>query len=128
MIPYPYHQTIDLYNVYHFYWKQLKKLFLIKLMPLSTVKIYVQLRVLLSQKLFHWLLIRLTWHSAKNCMLLSFLNIQWTGFNLILQIDQVPPRSILGCLLFLMYINNMPQAVKCDLFIYADDSCLVSQY
>ena len=40
----------------------------------------------------------------------------------------VPQSSILGPLLFLIYVNDMPQAVKCDLFLYADDSCLVCQH
>ena len=39
-----------------------------------------------------------------------------------------PQRSILGPLLFLLYINDMPQAVDCDLFIYADDTCLLYQH
>ena len=37
----------------------------------------------------------------------------------------VPQGSILGPLIFLIYANDMPQAVKCDLYVYADDSCLV---
>ena len=37
----------------------------------------------------------------------------------------VPQGSILGPLLFLLYVNDMSQAVKCDLLLYADDSCLV---
>ena len=37
----------------------------------------------------------------------------------------VPQGSILGPLLFLLYINDMSQSVTCDLLLYADDSCLV---
>ena len=40
----------------------------------------------------------------------------------------VPQGSILGPLLFLIYVNDMSQAVKCHLFLYADDSCLVCQH
>ena len=35
---------------------------------------------------------------------------------------------ILGPLLFLVYANDMSQAVKCHLFLYADGSCLVYQH
>ena len=40
----------------------------------------------------------------------------------------VPQGSILGPLLFLLYVNDMPQAVSSDLYLYADDSCLVYQH
>ena len=40
----------------------------------------------------------------------------------------MPQGSILGPLLFLLYVNDLKQAVDCDLFLYADDSCLVYQH
>lgn len=40
----------------------------------------------------------------------------------------VPQGSILGPLLFLLYVNYIPQAIDCQLFLYADDSCLVFQH
>ena len=39
-----------------------------------------------------------------------------------------PQGSILGPLLFLIYVNDMNQAVECDLCLYADDSCLLFQH
>ena len=41
---------------------------------------------------------------------------------------EVPQGSILGSLLFLIYVNDMPQAIKSDLLLYADDSCLMYQH
>ena len=32
--------------------------------------------------------------------------------------------SILGPLLFLLYVNDTPQTIECDLLLYADDSVL----
>ena len=40
----------------------------------------------------------------------------------------VPQGSIFGPLLFLLYVTDMKQVVNCDLFLHADDSCLVYQH
>ena len=36
----------------------------------------------------------------------------------------VPQGSILGPLIFLIYVNGMPPSVDCNLLLYADDTCL----
>ena len=40
----------------------------------------------------------------------------------------VPQGSILGPLSFLIYVNDISQTVKCDLFLYVDDTCLACQH
>ena len=40
----------------------------------------------------------------------------------------IPQGSVLGPVLFLLYVNDMPQAVHSDLFLYADDSSLKFQH
>ena len=40
----------------------------------------------------------------------------------------IPQGSILGSFLFLIYVSGMPQAVKSNLFLHANDSCLMYQH
>ena len=40
----------------------------------------------------------------------------------------VPQSFTLGSLLFLVYVNDMPQAVKSNLFLYTNDSCLMYKH
>ena len=42
--------------------------------------------------------------------------------------SDVPQGSILGSLIFLVYINDMPQTADSKLLLYVDDTCLVSQH
>ena len=40
----------------------------------------------------------------------------------------VPQRSILGSLLFLIYVNDMLQAVSSTLLLYGDHTCILYQH
>ena len=40
----------------------------------------------------------------------------------------LPQGSILGPLLFSLHVNDMVQAVNCDLLFYADDTGLIFQH
>ena len=55
----------------------------------------------------------------------QFVNVSGTNSDFKLIVCGVPQGSILGPLLFLIYVNVMLNAVNCDFYLYADDSALV---
>ena len=68
------------------------------------------------------------WFQSYHCERIFFIEIEsqlsdsrkiWCG---------APQDSILGPLMFLIHVNDMRQAVKLNLFLYADDSCLMYQH
>ena len=40
----------------------------------------------------------------------------------------VPQGSILGLILFLLYVNDLPQSSDAGSYLYADDTCIVYQH
>ena len=77
--------------------------------------------------------LRFSDHSI-NCFKSYFLNRRF-GVNItdtyscITKIDSgVPQESMLGSLLFLLFVTYMNQAVDCDLFLHAHDPCFVYQH
>ena len=57
----------------------------------------------------------------------QLVNIEDTNSNFRNVLCGVPQGSILGPLLFLVYVNDMKAAVKCKLLLYADD-CTFSNW
>ena len=60
--------------------------------------------------------------------LFSFFSIENTYLDKASIICGVRQGSILGPLLFLIYINDEPQAVDSECLFYADDTCLIFQH
>ena len=56
-----------------------------------------------------------------------FVNID-SEFSIFLRFLTVSHEGLLGPLLFLIYINDIPQAVSTDLLVYSNDSGLVFQH
>ena len=54
-------------------------------------------------------------------------NLENSFFEILRISCNVSRRSILGSLLFLIYVNDMSMAVKCNLFLYVDDTWLIFQ-
>jgi len=67
------------------------------------------------------------WFKSYLCNRVFCVNIEGTFSSKAAITCGVPQGSILGPLLFLLYVNDMVQAVECDLLLYADDSGLVFQ-
>ena len=56
------------------------------------------------------------------------ININTSYFSRSNLICGIPQGSILGPLMFLLYINDLPQAVVSDSLLYANDTCIVFQH
>ena len=55
----------------------------------------------------------------------QFVSIKGAKCKLLQNNYGVPQGSVLGPLLFLLYVNGMPQAVNCMPILFADDTCLI---
>ena len=71
---------------------------------------------------------RIRWFRSDFCERIFFTEIDKQLFNYGNVSCGVLQGSILGPLFLLMYANYMPQFVKSNLFLYADDSCLMHQH
>ena len=71
--------------------------------------------------------LRTLWNFSCNLNRSQFIDIKGTLSDRGEVTCGVPQGSILGPLLFSIYVNDMESAVDCDLLLYADDSALFDQ-
>ena len=70
----------------------------------------------------------ITWLNSYLCERKFEISINTSYLSLSNLLCGVPQGSILGPILFLLYINDFPQGVVSDSLLYADDTCIVFQH
>ena len=70
----------------------------------------------------------ITWFQSYLSESIFFISIENQLFDYGKILCGVLQGSIIGPLLFLIYINDIPQAVNSNLFLHADDLCLMLQH
>ena len=70
----------------------------------------------------------ITWFKSYLCELKFKISINTSYFSPASLFCGDPQGSILGPILFLLYINDLPKAVVSDSLLYADDTCIVFQH
>ena len=70
----------------------------------------------------------ITWFKSYLCERRFKISVNTSYFNPSNLLCGIPQGSILGPLLFLLYINDLPQAIVRNSLLYADDTCIVFQH
>ena len=69
----------------------------------------------LSEKICIWVQDFLS--DRKQCVQVNGMKSQWHKVT-----SRIPQGSVLGPVLFVIYINDLPECVKSDVFLFADDT------